>query len=71
MSGTEAAPAVERLAYSIQEVADMTGLSYETVRQATLRNELDAKYSGKKAVITRAAVDAWLNNLPDQKPKTA
>jgi excisionase family DNA binding protein len=62
---------IERLGYSIQDVADSTGLSYETVRQAIKRNELVAKYSGKKAVIRPADVTAWLDSLPDQQPQSA
>jgi excisionase family DNA binding protein len=62
---------IERLSYSIQDVADSTGLSYETVRQAIKRNELVAKYSGSKAVIRREDVIAWLDSLPDERARTS
>jgi hypothetical protein len=63
---TDRAPHSPRLAYGIQEFADATCLSYETVRQAILRNELVARYVGRKAVILHEEGRAWLQSLPDR-----
>lgn len=71
MSADQPTANLERLAYSIQSLADATDLSYETVRQAVLKNELVARFSGKKAVILRDDAMAWLQSLPDQKPQPA
>jgi excisionase family DNA binding protein len=64
MSDTAQAP----LAYSIQSLAEATDLSYETVRQAVLKKELDARFVGRKAVIPRDEALRWLASLPDSKP---
>ena len=72
MSGTAPAPEpLQKLAYSIQSLADATDLSYEQVRQAIKRSELVAKYSGSKAVIRREDAIAWLDSLPDERARTA
>jgi hypothetical protein len=61
---------LERLAYSIQSLADACDLSYETVRQAVLNNEIAARYTGRKAVIPVEEARRWIASLSDTKPKS-
>lgn len=69
MSAVSPQPVVlEKLAYSIQSLADATDLSYETVRQAVLNNDIAARFTGRKAVIPRDEAIRWLHSLPDTKP---
>lgn len=64
---------VEKLGFSREEVARMTGLSLDTVRRAIAKGDLRAKRTSVNAagdpsgkyVVTKRAVEEWLDSLPD------
>ena len=64
-------PAVEplrRLAYSVRELAEATGLSDQTIYDAIKNNDLPARFVGTKRVIPVEAAAAWLASLPETPP---
>lgn len=61
-------PKVAEKAYSIQEVADLKGISPDYVRRAiraTSGNTLPAKKLGRGYRISASAVEAWWAGLKD------
>lgn len=68
---TSPAPTKELL--DIHDVAAIVGLSPDTIRRSIDATEPRGqvrpfpgwKWLGRKRVITRAGLDAWINNLPD------
>lgn len=64
-------PALEQLAYSIPSLAKAVDLSVTTIREGIDKNDLIVSYpttSGRKPIITRKNAQAWLDNLPTEKP---
>jgi hypothetical protein len=63
---------LERLSYSVAELAEATGLSDQAIYDAIARNDLAAKKVGKagskrpRVLIPVASAQAWIANLPDQ-----
>lgn len=57
---------LEKLAYSLDEFAEVVSLSKMQLRRHIERNELVPKYSGTKPLITRAEGERFLRSLPDQ-----
>lgn len=63
---------LERLSYSVAELAEATGLSDQAIYDAISRNELASKRVGKegskrpRVLIPVASAQAWIANLPDQ-----
>lgn len=50
-----------RVAYSVSEVAFMTGLSVRTVERVVRRGELGARRVGRRLLIPMTELEAWLN----------
>ena len=63
---------LEKLAYSIPNFAKAVDLSVDTIRKAIDSNDLLVVYptaAGKKPLITKKEGEAWLDNLPNEKPR--
>jgi hypothetical protein len=63
---------LDKLAYSIPNFAKAVDLSVDTIRKAIDKNDLLVVYptaAGKKPLITRKEGEAWLDNLPNEKPR--
>lgn len=57
-----------KLGYSIDEAAQLSGVSSDTIRKAIHSSEgtaLRAKKVGRKYLITHDQLTAWLSALPD------
>lgn len=61
------APKLDKLAYSLEEFAEAVSLSYAQVLRHIANDELVAKYSGRKPLITRAEGERFLRALPEQR----
>lgn len=55
----------ERLAYSIAEAAQLSGLSRTTLYEAIGDGRLRRKKAGRKALILAADLEKFLTNLPE------
>ncbi len=60
-------PKLDKLAYSLEEFAEAVSLSYSQLLRHIERNELVARYSGRKALITRAEGERFLRSLPEER----
>ena len=60
---------LKRLAYSVRELAEATGLSDQAIYDAINNNELPARFVGKKRVVPVAEAEAWIESLPDAPPR--
>ena len=56
---------VEKIAYSVREVAAMLGLSEWKVRELCYQKELRSLKVGQRLLIPKAALDEFLNPTPD------
>lgn len=61
-------PQLEKLSYSIPNLATAVDLSVTTVRRAIESGELRARYPNRKPIIAREDALEWLRNLPTEKP---
>lgn len=57
----QASNGLRRIAFSVKEVAQQTGLSQPFVRLEIRRGNLRASKVGRRVVVLVAAMDAWLN----------
>ena len=57
------------LAITIVEAARRSGLSRSSIYQAIGRGELRLKKSGRRSLILTDDLKAWIDALPDAKPK--
>lgn len=64
---TEQPLRLDKLAYSLEEFADVVSLSYAQLLRHIARNELVPKYSGRKPLITRAEGERFLRSLPEER----
>jgi len=62
MSNLTASP--QRVAYTVAEVAEMTGQSLYVIRRVMAEGHLRYQRAGRNVVIPAAAVDEWLNAPP-------
>jgi excisionase family DNA binding protein len=60
-----------KLAYSIEEFTDVTGLGRTAVFDAIKTGRLRAKKSGRRTLILKEHADQFLRSLPDVSPNTA
>lgn len=60
---------MSRLAYSIEEAAEATGYSTDTIRRAIRANDLVARYANTKPVILAGELTDWLAALPTEAPQ--
>lgn len=49
-----------KLAYSVAEAAELLGVSRRTLDEALLRNEIPSVRLGRRRLVPRAGLDAWL-----------
>jgi excisionase family DNA binding protein len=56
---------MERIAYSIGEVVDLTGIGRTRLYEVIAAGELRTKKLGRRTLILAADLSAWLNSLPD------
>ena len=59
---------MSKLAYSVEEAAEATGYSVDTIRRAIRSHDLVARYGNTKPVILTTALNAWLESLPTESP---
>jgi excisionase family DNA binding protein len=59
------APGTERLAYSVDEVAQLTGLSRDLLYDEMRRGHLAYLKVGRRRLITRQHLDQFLNAAPE------
>ena len=50
----------ERITLTVKEMAEMLGISYNTANQLTWRENFPVLQIGRKKLIPREALDAWL-----------
>lgn len=50
----------ERITLTVREMAEMLGVSYNTANQLTWRENFPVIQIGRKKLIPREALDAWL-----------
>lgn len=55
-----------KLAYNIQEAADATGYSTDTIRRAIRNNDLTVRYANSKPIILTEELLGWLRSLPTE-----
>lgn len=58
-----------KLSFSIEEAAEATGYSTDTIRRAIRNNDLSVKYANSKPVVLASELEAWLTALPSEAPK--
>lgn len=57
-----------KIAYSIEEAAEASGYSTDTIRRALRNNDLVARYANSKPIILATELTDWLNSLPSEPP---
>jgi hypothetical protein len=63
---------LDKLAYSIPELAEAVALSATTIRVEIHKNNLIVSHptaAGRKPLITRRDAEAWLDDLPVEPPR--
>lgn len=58
---------LEKLAYSIDSLAEATDLSRSSIYNAIRDNELVPVYRGNKPLISRTEAERWLDSLPTER----
>jgi len=58
-----------RLAYTIEEAAEATGYSKDTIRAAIRNHDMTARYANSKPVILATELQEWLASLPTEYTK--
>ena len=59
---------MSKVSYSIEEAAEATGYSTDTIRRALRNNDLTARYANTKPVILATELTDWLSSLPTEAP---
>ena len=67
-SAPEPGPAAERLAYSVDEAARLTGLSRDLLYDEMRRGHLDYLKVGRRRLITRQHLEQFLGMTPGHQP---
>lgn len=57
-----------KLSYSIDEAAEATGYSSDSIRRAIRNNDLVARYANSKPVLLASELNDWLASLPTEPP---
>ena len=60
---------MQKLAYSIEEAAEATSYSTDTIRKAIRNNDLAVKYYNTKPIILASELQAWAEALPSEPQK--
>jgi DeoR/GlpR family transcriptional regulator of sugar metabolism len=56
-----------RIAYSVKELADITGVSAQTIRDQINGNHMSARYVGVKALVAPQEAQRWFDALPSER----
>lgn len=56
----------KKLAYSVRELAEATGLSDQQIYNHINRGDITAKHSGTKKIILAAEAERFIAELPDE-----
>jgi excisionase family DNA binding protein len=59
---------MSKIAFSIEEAAEATGYSTDTIRRALRRGDMTARYANSKPVILATELKEWLEALPTEAP---
>lgn len=59
---------MSKVSYSIEEAAEATGYSTDTIRRALRNSDLTARYANTKPVILATELTEWLESLPTEAP---
>lgn len=70
-SSPEQGPSAERLAYSVDEAARLTGLSRDLLYDEMRRGHLDYLKIGRRRLITRQHLEQFLGISPQAEPPQA
>lgn len=62
---------LDKLSYSVANLATATDLSVDSIKKAIKNGDLVANYFGTKAVVTLGEARRWLESLPNEKPERA
>ncbi|MFN8147966.1 MAG: helix-turn-helix domain-containing protein [Candidatus Nanopelagicales bacterium] len=62
---------MDKLAYTVQEAAAACGVSVETIRRAIRAKDLPVNSPNSRPLITRAALEAWIDAWPAVERKAA
>lgn len=68
MSARPAIREKDKIAYSIYEAAEATGVSDKTIRRAIHAGDLAAHYPTSRAVILKEELEAWIRSSPSRRP---
>lgn len=60
---------MSKLSFTIEEAAESTGYSTDTIRRAIRNSDLTARYANSKPVILASELSDWLQALPTEAPK--
>ena len=60
---------LDKLSYSVQNLAAATDLSTDSINKAIKNGDLVPNYFGSKPLITRDEARRWLESLPNEKPE--
>lgn len=60
---------MSKVAYSIEEAAEASGYSTDTIRRALRNSDMTARYANSKPVILASELTDWLTALPTEAPK--
>jgi excisionase family DNA binding protein len=60
----ETVPLKDRLSLSPEEASALTGIGLTSIRQAASSGTLDARKHGRRTIILRDDLQAWLKALP-------
>jgi len=61
---------MSKLAYTVAEAAAACSYSEDTLNRAADRGELVKRYANSKPVILATDLQAWLEQLPTERPET-
>lgn len=56
---------IPRRAYSLNQISQSAGIGLTKIYEEIRLGRLRAKKFGKRTLVTEAALEEWLNNLPD------
>jgi len=59
---------MSKIAYSIEEAAEATGYSTDTIRRALRNNDMTARYANTKPIILATELTEWAESLPTEAP---
>lgn len=70
MAATISGMTTQKLTLNIEEAAEATGYSVDTIRRAIRNNSLTARYANTKPVVLVSELTEWLESLPTESPSS-